>query len=261
MSPVEQVQNLDRCWTSLDGLLGGLTAEQWQSPSLCPGWAVRDVLVHLASIEHMLSGEPPGAMAESIPFGKAGDWKRGAEALDDGALLDRYRGLIADRRAELAGVTETDLSAESLTPIGPGTYGRFLTIRVFDFWVHEQDIRVPLGLRGHEEGPAAEAAIDEIQRSLPYIIGKKTGLPDGKSITIELDGPVRRDIHVAVSGRAGLVDSLPAPDVVLRADSTTFALLACGRIDPQVPIDEGRISWTGDDTWGDRAARNLRFTI
>lgn len=68
-------------------------------------------------------------------------------------------------------------------------------------------------------------------------------------------------MHVAVTGRAGLVEGLDAPDVVLRADSTTFALLACGRIDPQGAIDDGSISWSGDATWGDTAARNLAFTM
>ena len=38
-------------------------------------------------------------------------------------------------------------------------------------------------------------------------------------------------------------------------------MLACGRIDPQQRIDAGRISWTGDDTWGEKAARSLRFTM
>jgi len=38
-------------------------------------------------------------------------------------------------------------------------------------------------------------------------------------------------------------------------------MLACGRIDPQQRIDAGRISWTGDDIWGEKAARSLRFTM
>ncbi len=122
-------------------------------------------------------------------------------------------------------------------------------------------MRTPLGLPGHESGPAAEMAIDEIHRSLPYIVGKKVGLPDGKSITIEIHGGVSRTMHVAVDGRAGLVDSLDDPDVVLRADSLAFAQLACGRIDPQGPIDDGLITWTGDATWGEAAARNLAFTM
>src|SRR5215211_3671335 len=29
-----------------------------------------------------------------------------------------------------------------------------------------------------------------------------------------------------------------------------ISLLACGRIDPQHAIDEGRVTWSGDDRWG-----------
>jgi uncharacterized protein (TIGR03083 family) len=32
------------------GLLAALTPEQWESPSLCDGWRVRDVAVHLLEI-------------------------------------------------------------------------------------------------------------------------------------------------------------------------------------------------------------------
>jgi uncharacterized protein (TIGR03083 family) len=254
-------QCLDECWTSVDGLLDGLTGEQWRTPSLCPDWTVRDVVVHLGAIEHMLSGEAPGSMAETIPFDKARAWMAGVRDLDDATLLERYRQVIDARRAEVAAVTDADFELPSLTPVGPGTVGRFLTVRVFDFWVHEQDIRRPLGLPGHEAGPAAEMALDEIERSLPYIVGKKIGLPDGMGITIDISGPVDRTMHVAVDGRAGAVETLDAPDVVLSGNSTAFALLACGRVEPQAEIDAGRISWRGDDSWGDTAARSLAFTM
>ena len=66
-----------------------------------------------------------------------------------------------------------------------------------------------------------------------------------------------------MDGRAKAVDpsSLADPDVVLTADSTTFIMLACGRIDPQAKIDDGSISWSGDAEWGEHAARSLRFTM
>ncbi len=261
MSTSLTVENLGQSWDSLDDLFGSLTDEQWATPSLCPGWTVRDIMIHLGAIEHMLSGEAPGSMVDSLPFDKVAAWINDVKDLDDGAAFERYRQIIATRRSELADLTQDQLALPSATPVGPGTYDRFMAIRVFDFWVHEQDIRVPLGLPGHEAGPAAEMGIDEIHRSLPYIVGKKIGLPDGKSITIEIDGGVQRVMHVAVTGRAGLVDSLESPDVVLRADSTAFALLACGRIDPQGPIDDGRISWSGDATFGEAAARRLAFTM
>lgn len=261
MSASPSIEALEECWTSFDALIGDLTPEQWATPSLCEGWAVRDVVIHLGAIEHLLSGEAPGSMTESVPFAKAGEWMNSARDLDDAALLAAYRSVIDARRAEVTALTADDLALPSMTPVGPGTVGRFVNIRVFDYWVHEQDVRVPLGIPGHEDGPAAELAIDEIQGSLPYIIGKKVGLPDGMGITIEVTGPVERTMHVQVTGRAGVVDSLESPDVTLRADSTTFALLACGRIDPQGPIDDRRVTWTGDATWGDTAARQLAFTM
>lgn len=255
------VHNLRRCYASIDELLGRLTDEQWEVPSLCPAWDVRGVIGHLGGVEHMLLGVEPGSMTESIPFGKVGEWLADVAELDHTAFLERYRATVAARIAELDAFTDEQLDRPSLTPVGPGTYGRFMAVRVFDYWVHEQDVRVPLGLPGHEAGPAAEMAMDEIERSLPYVVGKKIGLADGMSVTFELTGPVERRMHLVVDGRAGLVESLDSPDVTVIADSTTFALLACGRIDPQGPIDDGRISWSGDDVWGDRAARNLAFTM
>jgi len=255
------VDNLQRCWTSLDDLLDRLTAEQWATQSLCPDWSVRGVVEHLGAVEHMLLGEAPGSMPDALPFAKVGEWLQSVASLSDQEVLARYREVITARRDELAAMSDDDFALPCMTPVGPGTYGRFMDVRVFDFWVHEQDIRLPLGLPGHEEGPAAEVAIAEIEMSLGYIIGRKVGLPDGKSITIDLTGPVDRMFHVAVDGRAGRVDGLDSADVTLRTDSTTFALLACGRIDPQGPIDDGRIVWDGDVEWGERAARNLAFTM
>ena len=261
MSASPSIDALEECWSSFDQLIDDLTPAQWATPSLCEGWAVRDVVIHLGAIEHLLSGEAPGSMTDAVPFAKAGEWMSSVGDLDDAALLAAYRSVVDTRRAEVAALTADDLTRPSMTPVGPGTVGRFLEIRVFDYWVHEQDVRMPLGIPGHEEGRAAEMAIDEIQGSLPYIVGKKVGLPDGMGITIEVTGPVERTMHVLVTGRAGVVESLASPDVTLRADSTTFALLACGRIDPQIPIDDGRITWTGDPTWGDTAARQLAFTM
>ncbi len=255
------VDHLIECWASIDDVFDRLTDDQWSTRSLCPEWTVRGVLVHLGAVEHMLLGEPPGSMPDALPFEKVGDWMQQVASLSDLETLGRYRQVIAARRDQLAAMSDADFDLPCMTPVGPGTYGRFMDVRVFDFWVHEQDIRLPLAMPGHESGPAAEVAIAEIEASLGYIVGRKIGLPDGMSITIDLTGPIDRMFHVVVGGRAGRVDTLADPDVTLHADSTTFALLACGRLDPQGPIDDGRISWSGDAEWGDRSARNLAFTM
>ena len=148
-----------------------------------------------------------------------------------------------------------------MTPVGSGKYGRIMNIRVFDFWVHQRDITLPLGIETNDSGVHADIALDEVHGSLGYIVGKKIGLPEGMSIGFRLNGGIERDMFVNVDGRAQVVDHISGPSVELVANSTSFVMLACGRIDPQEEIDAGRISWSGDDEWGEKAARNLRFTM
>jgi hypothetical protein len=64
-----------------------------------------------------------------------------------------------------------------------------------------------------------------------------------------------------VDGRAGVVDHIEHADVEPTTDTVTFIQLAAGRIDPQRQIDAGLVTWTGNTQLGERAARNLRFTI
>lgn len=251
---------LQACYASFEALCEDLGDAEWRAQSLCPDWTVRDVVNHVTSIEAVLAGWLPDDDKTPPPFEKAAEFLRDADA-EGAAYVEAVRAVYDRRRRDLAALTDADLARPSWTPVGPATYGRFLHIRVFDFWVHERDITTPLGRDTDDAGTAAEIALAEVEGSLGYIVGKKVGLPDGKSVTFRLTGPIARELHVAVDGRAKKVDRLDNPDATLSTDSTTFIQLACGRIDPQAQIDSGAVSWKGDDEIGDRAARNLRFTM
>ena len=257
-SRTETVATLRSTWSALDGVAASLTPEQWAAQSLCPDWTARGVLVHATTIEQVLVGWKPGSEA---PFARIAPVHAELNALAPDALLARFRSVVAERTAELDAMTDDDFATPGVTPVGPGTYGRFMAIRVFDNWVHERDIRVPLGIPGDDSGPAAEASLDEVQMSLGYIVGKKIGLEDGKGIAFDITGPVKRRMLVKVDGRAAVTDDLANPDATLITDSLTFMLLACGRIDPEEPIADGRVTWTGDGEIAGRAARSLRFTM
>jgi uncharacterized protein (TIGR03083 family) len=254
------VAALQACYASMEALCGDLSDDEWRAQSLCPAWTVRDVVNHVTTMEAVMAGWLPDDDQTPPPFDKAADFLREAD-VDGAAYLAVIRAVYDRRRADLATLTDADLQRPSWTPVGPGTYGRFLEIRVFDFWVHERDITTPLGRKTDDAGIGAEIALGEVAGSLGYIVGKKVGLPDGKSVTFSLTGPITRELHVAVEGRAKKVEHLDNPDVTLSTDSTTFIQLACGRIDPQAQIDCGAVTWKGDDELGDRAARNLRFTM
>ncbi len=257
-SRADTIEALRTSYTSFAQVMGELTPEQWEAQSLCPEWDMRGVLFHAAVIEEGLLGWRPGDGNPFAAMGRIGDE---LAPLGNQALLERFVTVTADRLVELEAMGDEEFAADSITPVGPATYGRFMEIRVFDLWVHERDVRVPLGLPGDDSGPAAEIALDEVHASMGYIVGKKIGLADGSSIVFELSGGTPRTIAVAVEGRAKVVDAVAAPTVTVRMDSLTFVLLACGRIDPEGPLADGRIEIDGDPELGRHAASHLAFTM
>ena len=224
----------------------GLTEEEWLAPTPCPGWSVAAQYAHIIGTESALLGLPapeadPGAPQHvKNPVGGSNEvWVvalRDASRLD---VLSRFAEVTGKRREALAEMGEEEFSAPSRTPIGDADYRRFMQLRVFDCWVHEQDVRDALGRPGHESGPVAEQTVDEIFRAIGFIVGKRAGAPDGSTLRIRLTGPVEREVLVAVRGgrAAAVASSAVEPDDTVTLSSPAFTRLACGRIDPQEVLD------------------------
>ncbi|HJM29135.1 MAG: maleylpyruvate isomerase family mycothiol-dependent enzyme [Acidimicrobiales bacterium] len=255
------MQALENCFTEFEFLISNLTNNDWQTQSLCPNWNVKGVVTHLAGIENLLLGWIPKNADEWPPFPKMAEFEKVADGLSSAELLDRSLSIVNERRQELNEIGDEKWGLECMTPVGPGTYGRFMNIRIFDFWVHQRDMAIPLNIETIDSGVHAEIALDEVHGSLGYIAGKKIGLEDGMSIAFHLSGSLEKDLFAVVDGRASVADHVDNPTIEINVDSKSFVMLACGRVDPQVEIDAGRISWSGNDEWGERAARNLRFTM
>ena len=253
--------SLERSYDAIEALCARMDEAEWRVQSLCPEWTAHDVVNHLAMMERAMTGWLPSSTEELPHFERVFSGDDEVAALSNKAFADLVTEIFAARRDDLARLTAADLDRPSWTPVGVKTFGRFLEIRIFDFWVHERDITTPLGWPTDDTGPAAEIALAEVVGSLGYIVGKRVGLPDGTSIVFHLTGPLKRDLSVVVEGRAKLVDHVDQPDVELTTDFLTFMQLACGRIDPQDQIDAGKVTWIGNDELGDRAARNLSFTM
>jgi uncharacterized protein (TIGR03083 family) len=252
---------LEQCYDAIEALCARMDEAEWQVQSLCPEWKARDVVNHLAMMERAMTGWVPSSTEELPHFERVFSGDGQVAALSDENFAGLVTEIFAARRGDLAGLTEADLDRPSWTPVGVKTFGRFLEIRVFDFWVHERDICTPLRWPTDDTGPRAEIALAEVVGSLGYIVGKRVGMPDGSSIVFHLTGPITRDLSVVVEGRARVVDHVEQPDVELTTDFLTFMQLACGRIDPQAQIGSGAVTWSGNGELGERAARNLRFTM
>lgn len=124
--------DLDAVWAAVDrerldlaDLLDDLAPPEWEQPSLCAGWRVRDVVAHLALAQ-------TGAGRATLDLLRArGSLPRmirdsavGHAVLPPGRLVDEIRGMAGSRR-----------TAPGVTPLEP----------LLDVLVHGQDIAVPLG--------------------------------------------------------------------------------------------------------------------
>ncbi|HWE57318.1 MAG TPA: maleylpyruvate isomerase family mycothiol-dependent enzyme [Acidimicrobiales bacterium] len=267
------VAQLHDVWDSLIELGTTLTDSDWATPTPCPGWPVAAQYAHMIGTESMLLQRPnPESDGDKTEKDHVRNqiggfnevWVDHLAGKSRTEVLEVFAEVIGARKEALAAMTEDDFSAPSWTPVGQADYRRFMQIRVFDCWVHEQDIRDGIGRVGHESGPAAEQAVDEIARAAGYLVGKKAGVPAGSGVSIVLTGPVERHINVEVGERAKVVDALSTdPTATITLSSTAFTRLACGRIDPAQVEDGalGGVRLTGDEDLGQRVVANLAFTI
>jgi len=264
----ETLAKLRDVWTSLTDLAATLDAADWDRDTDCPGWSVRDHLAHLLAFEWQLAGRPDTLEELSeVPayvhndIGKANEravrrWRK----VPVDRLVAAWREVTDERLAQIAAYGDADWASESWTPLGPGTVGDLLQVRILDHWIHEQDIRRAVGRPGHESGPAAGHTVDRMLAGFPMVVGKRAAAPEGASVVLELTGPVERELAVTVrEGRAAPGARPDAPTAAIYLDSTTYAELAAGRTDPEPAITESRVTWTGDDTLARKIATSLNI--
>lgn len=242
LSKADVLTALFASWADIERLMSAVSEEQWRAPSPLPGWSVHDVVAHIVGTETMLLGEQtPAYDAEGVAhvrndIGALNEaWVRHLEPLSGAEMLERFRAVTAERRAVLSAMGDDEWMAVGFTPVGPDSYGRFMRVRVFDCWLHEQDIRQALGrpaIDAELAGPAGRIALDEMASSMGFVVGKLGQAPSGSRVALELTGPLARTIRVAVNGRAGVVDDFGGaePTTTLRLDALDFARLCGGRI-------------------------------
>jgi uncharacterized protein (TIGR03083 family) len=269
----EVLTGLFAVWDSIDALLDGLPETRWQAATPLPGWDVKAVASHVIGTESFLAGiaapQPDidvsaldhvrndvGAMNEC--------WVRHLSAEPGDGVLERFRAVTNSRRAALTGLSDEEWNALTPTPVGPESYGRFMRVRVFDCWMHEQDIREALSRPSSDDeldGTASQLALDEIAATMGYVVGKLAKAPDGSRILFELTGPVARSIRVIVDGRAQLVDDFGGqePTARIRLDGLQFTRLSGGR--PMSPARSQDIELGGDKDVAAQVADHLNFVI
>jgi uncharacterized protein (TIGR03083 family) len=257
------------CWDDVDRLLTGVPDVAWTAPTALPGWCVHDVVAHVIGTESMLSGIPtPEADTDVSALAHVHNaigvmnecWVRHLAGETAADVLARFRDVTAGRREALTAMSDGDWNAVTATPAGPDSYARFMRIRIFDCWMHEQDIREALSRPPSDadlDTSTASLALDEIATSMGFVVGKLGKAPDGSRVAIELTGSLASTIRVAVEDRAKVVDAFDAePTTTIRLDGLEFTRRCGGRRGATAGVE-----FMGDAEVGRRIVDNLAYVI
>lgn len=179
------------------GLLEGMGEDQWDAPTLCAEWRVRDVVGHLI-----------GATQSSVPGVLVG-------MLSKGFRINRFLADDAIRRgsATPADLLEQFREAVPSRRLPPGVKP---VLELVDTVVHQQDVRRPLGTP-REIPPDRLRTVADAVKGLRFGLGAKQRIRGLRLEAIDADwstgdgpevaGPLEA-LVMAMAGRRPAVDDL-----------------------------------------------------
>ena len=262
------VDMMAHVWRSISDLCDGLGEDQWKTATECPGWSVQDQVSHMSGSENGILGNPdPDHTPADVSHTRSEQGRHNEMIVDyrrawsGQQVLDVFRRNTAQRLEFLRSRSDDDFAAEMQTPIGPAPMAEFISIRLMDAWVHEQDIRRALDRPGHYDSPAAAHALNRIIRAMPFVAARRAQAPDGATVAMNITGPAGRSIAIGVEGGRGRELDSPAgpPAVSISLDAETFGCLGCGRWDPDEVLRSGRVSIEGDTALGEAIVRQMNI--
>ena len=264
------VDMMESVWQSIGELCDGLTEAEWKTPTDCPGWSVQDQISHLAGSETGILGDPDPEHTpsdEALAHTRSEQGRRNEVVVDfrrpwaGQQVLSDFRAKTARRLQFLRSRTDDDFAAEMQTPIGLAPMSEFISVRIMDAWVHEQDIRRALNRPGHYDSPAAAHALNRVIRAMPYVAARRAQAPDGTTVVVDISGGAGRLLSIEVDGGRGReADAAPEnPTVKISLDAETFGCLGCGRWDPEDVLKSGKVSIEGDAALGESIVRQMNI--
>jgi len=261
-------QIMEQAWSSMEEVAAQLSPEEWDMPTDCPGWLVRDQVAHTNAIEGNRLGRP---WAPGDPI-KAPHVRNDLGAINEREiqhrrdqtpeqLLDDLRDVTGERVKFLAGLSDEEWQQDATGVLGTAPMTEVIKIRILDVFYHDQDIRVATGRPGAMNGDVARFVFERMASAMPFVVGKRAQAADGETVVFEIGQPGETFAIGMQDRRGGPLADVPAdPTVRLSMDCETFLRLCGGRWSPERVEEEGRLRVAGNRDLAGRILSNLAVT-
>jgi uncharacterized protein (TIGR03083 family) len=224
--PGDVVVPLVRQRARLAKIAADFSEADWASPSRCSKWSVRDVIAHLAGINPLyvmsavagLAGEPTRVMPSFDPAASPLKMVDDLAALSSAEILGLFESSNADLADTVEALDEHGWSTLAESPLGAVPIRLLMSHALWDSWVHERDVLIPLGLE-------PEVVADEVVAGLRYVAALTQGFAFGAGMEcrgqfgIDATDP---DFHCVMTVDHAVTVRMERPDVnvpVLRGSS------------------------------------------
>ena len=175
-SPIAVREPFVRQRRRLLATFASLTPEQWSTPSRCVGWTVREVAAHLAAVDtfwgYSISkgskGQPTQILVDFDPTSTPAALVAANAEL---SFIEVLAQLTATTQRLLTLVESLEEAAWTLPAEGPPGHLSISAIvhhALWDAWIHERDVMLPLG----QTPPIYD---DEVLASLRYVAALGAG--------------------------------------------------------------------------------------
>jgi uncharacterized protein (TIGR03083 family) len=167
--PDDQLAPVARQRRRMETTLAALPDNEWHAASRCDGWSVQDVIAHVvtvnafweASIRAGLAGNPTRVLATFDPAATPPLMVEPMRALQPAEVLAQFVSTNDGFLGVLTDLDESGWATFAESPPGHVPIRELAHHALWDTWIHERDIALPLGLT-----PPVET--DEVLSSLRY---------------------------------------------------------------------------------------------
>jgi uncharacterized protein (TIGR03083 family) len=138
----------------LADIVAGLADDEWSAPSRCEQWSVQDVVAHLivvnqfwaASIAAGLADTPTRYLANFDPVATPAQMVDGLRTMAPAEVAARHLETVESLAQVLGGLDDAAWSKPAEAPPGHIAVYALALHALWDAWIHERDIVLPLGL-------------------------------------------------------------------------------------------------------------------
>lgn len=211
----------------LEELLVSLDDAGWTTPvPRCPGWSVKDVVLHLCQTDEMATASAQGRLAEMAAGWIGGNVDEGADnmvALErntpNADVLARWRASSAEQRDSLA---QADPKVRLQWVAGTLAPGTLATTRLSENWIHTGDIADALGVTLPTPASRLRNIAWLAWKTLPYAFER-----EGESMS----GPVAA-VLTSPDADEWVFGDVDAATTVVRGPGEEWCLVAARRLEP-----------------------------